>query len=93
MLDEDERDGIVDACAMLDPDFAPAPACSVCGAPMEWMTCYGASCEDGTIFGDALMEEDPLWYSLDDTEPCGECGGAGGWWQCFETHPGEMRRS
>lgn len=27
-------------------------------------------------------ELDPLWYDPNDTEPCAQCGGAGGWYWC-----------
>ena len=68
---------------VLESCYQDAPLCPTCGYRMEWRECE--DCEDGhTPFGQ-LHEEDPLWYDLDDVEPCQVCDGAGGWWRCPNT--------
>jgi hypothetical protein len=56
------------------------PRCKCCST--GWQTCWSCG-GDGGRDGEDLMEEDPLWYSLNDWENCDECGGKGGWNQCL----------
>jgi hypothetical protein len=76
-----------DGMVLEEPDDL-GPYCTVCGCELERELC--GLC-DGTGYRDdeELMEEDPLWYQPGDTEPCGECGGKGGWWHCpnVASHP------
>jgi|GEM_PF-3351071 hypothetical protein len=67
-----------------NPDDTPGggPYCPDCGQELEWIQCDAIGCEDGYIMGETLMEEDPLWYSPDDMEPCTQCDGKGGWLWC-----------
>jgi hypothetical protein len=63
-------------------DVAPGcdgPMCS-CGCEMEHTRCD--ACEDGFTAPGELYEMDPLWYDEDDSEPCHQCNGRGGWWWC-----------
>lgn len=55
--------------------------CKACGGIREWEDCDSCGGE-GAIDGERLGELDPLWYDLDDSEPCQQCAGNGGWWYC-----------
>lgn len=55
--------------------------CYACGASLEWIGCDVCGGEGGRD-GDALMEEDPLWYDGVEWEDCDQCSGDGGWWWC-----------
>lgn len=55
--------------------------CGRCGGEMERVVCERCDGEGLTRFGE-LYEEDPLWYTPNDKEQCGDCAGAGGWWRC-----------
>ena len=56
--------------------------CARCGSDVEWFECEHCGGEGETAPGE-LHEEDPLWYDEDDSEPCHQCGGAGGWRFCL----------
>ena len=59
------------------------PACPQCGKDTDWLPC--SQCfGNGGRDGEDLMEEDPLWYSVDDFETCDLCEGQGGWWRCWD---------
>lgn len=62
-------------------DDPHGPLCPHCGWDLERDLCDQCDGE-GFIDGERLVEEDPLWYSIDDTERCSECYGKGGWWRC-----------
>ena len=57
------------------------PFCKRCDGQMDWVDCW-SGCDDGYFDG---YEEDPLWYLPGELEECGNCGGKGGWWQCFNS--------
>ncbi len=59
-------------------EFDDSP-CRFCGAPLEWVECDACGGEGEY---DAY-ETDPLWYDPDDTAPCPQCEGDGGWWWCY----------
>ncbi len=46
----------------------------------EWIECDDCGGEGGRD-GEELMQEDPLWYDIDDWEPCQTCHGKGGWYE------------
>ncbi len=56
--------------------------CLMCGQEQEWVDCWNCGGQ-GYFDGETLMDEDPLWYSEDDTEACDVCRRAGGWWVCI----------
>ena len=64
-----------------DPMEMSGPFCSECGNELEWVECHTCGGEGGRD-GEELVEEDPLWYTLDDWERCTDCGGNGGWLEC-----------
>ena len=66
--------------------------CARCGSSVTEEVCSWCGGDGETQPGE-LYEEDPLWYDEDDTEPCHQCGGEGGWARCIsapewcDTHP------
>ncbi len=60
---------------------ASAPPCPSCRCSQECERCDDCGGEGYTPFG-LLHERDPLWHDPQDTQPCGMCDGAGGWWGC-----------
>lgn len=42
-------------------------SCLECGSQMEWVDCYSCFGE-GSFDSDDLMEDDPLWYDVVDSE-------------------------
>lgn len=54
-------------------------SCKCC--EMDWVDCWRCGGEGGDD-GEALMEEDPLWYGPDDFRPCDVCRQAGGFSTC-----------
>ena len=67
-----------DDWGLLDKDGAAEPICQECETPVEWIVCE--ACDgDGEY---ECYEEDPLWYDPDDTKPCPQCAGIGGWYIC-----------
>ena len=50
--------------------------CARCGSSVEWEQC-GACGGEGTTGPGELYEEDPLWYDMDDYEPCHQCNVSG----------------
>lgn len=56
--------------------------CARCGSDMYREEC-GNCGGDGCTAPGALYEEDPLWYDEDDSEPCPDCHGTGGWYVCL----------
>lgn len=56
--------------------------CAECGDSTSWLPCWNCSGEGGWD-GDALMDEDPLWYGPDDYRSCSECKRAGGHPYCI----------
>src|SRR3990170_9038380 len=56
--------------------------CVECGNPTSWLPCWNCSGEGGWD-GEELIEEDPLWYDIDDYRRCDECRGKGGWNYCI----------
>lgn len=69
-------------CAAHDdkPCNCKCQRCKCCS--LEWVDCWSCGGAGGTEPGD-LYDEDPLWYSPDDTEDCQICEGAGGWNDCI----------
>lgn len=59
------------------------PNCIHCGNPTSWLPCWNCGGEGGWD-GEDLMEEDPLWYDIDDYRRCDECRGKGGHDYCLE---------
>jgi len=55
--------------------------CKDCGQELDYIECDQCGGE-GFFDGEQLMEEDPLWYDVDDTEDCEQCAGKGGWHWC-----------
>lgn len=55
--------------------------CADCGGEVERQECWDCG---GEGFHDDLYEQDPLWYSPNDTEKCTTCDGIGGWYVCVE---------
>jgi DnaJ-class molecular chaperone len=53
--------------------------CISCCWPKEWEDCDQCGGEGRY----EAYEDDPLWYNKDDTEPCAQCDGKGGWWVCI----------
>lgn len=65
----------------MSADYLPA-FCKRCGCcTLEWIDCWQCGGEGHTEPGE-LYEDDPLWYSPGDTEPCHICAGNGGWNVC-----------
>ena len=62
--------------------------CARCGSSVEFEDCWYCGGEGFTAPG-ALYEEDPLWYDPEDSEPCRECRGNGGWLVCVSSGHGE----
>lgn len=58
--------------------------CARCGSSIEWEQCCACGGEGITGPGE-LYEEDPLWYDIDDYEPCHECDGHGSWGVCLSS--------
>lgn len=59
--------------------------CARCGSSTEPESCGRCGGEGYTDPGE-LYEEDPLWYDPDDTAPCHQCGGEGGWQICVSDY-------
>ena len=57
--------------------------CIECENPTSWLPCWNCGGEGGWD-GEALIEEDPLWYDADDYRRCDECRGKGGHDYCLE---------
>ncbi len=66
--------------------------CARCGSSVDFEPC-GACGGDGQTQPGELYEEDPLWYDMDSTAPCHQCGGQGSFGGCMsspeycESHP------
>jgi DnaJ-class molecular chaperone len=58
--------------------YEGGPYCKHCEQELDWEDCDACGGEGEY---DAY-EEDPLWFDPGDTEPCQQCGGAGGWYYC-----------
>jgi hypothetical protein len=70
--------------------YEGGPYCKHCEQELEWVECNECGGE-GYIDGERLVEEDSLWYSIDDTERCEQCEGKGGWHWCSNKEcPGKM---
>lgn len=67
---------MADDIGLLD-NYEQLATCSTCERELEWVECE--QCEDGQI---DVYDSDPMWYDPGDTEPCEQCGGAGGWYWC-----------
>lgn len=57
------------------------PACARCGGECERALCEECGGAGATEPGE-LHEMDPLMHDEDETKPCHQCGGVGGWWFC-----------
>jgi hypothetical protein len=62
------------------PDYDETP-CPKCGNHTVTKCCNDCGGDGWTEIGE-LYEQDPLWYDPDDTRPCGECRGRGGFHWC-----------
>ena len=67
--------------------YEGGPYCEHCEQELEWVECDPCGGEGEY---DAY-EEDPLWFDPGDTEPCHQCGGAGGWHWCANTQCSSKR--
>ena len=67
-----------DDYGFLDKNGAADPICEECESPVEWVECEACGGEGEY----ECYEEDPMWYDPDDTKPCPQCGGVGGWYVC-----------
>lgn len=56
--------------------------CARCGSSLDWISCEACGGEGITGPGE-LYEDDPLWYDVDDYEPCHQCGGQASWPSCL----------
>lgn len=65
--------------------------CPICGSDMDWTECEVCG-GDGEL---DCYDDDPMWYDEDDTEPCYQCGGSGGWHTCsnYRNHPAKEKSS
>lgn len=54
------------------------PVCQEHACDKVHVTCWSCGGEGYR----ELYEEDPLWYNIDDVEPCDICRGEGGWLVC-----------
>ena len=57
--------------------------CAECGDQTSWLPCWNCDGEGGWD-GEYLLEEDPLWYEIDDYRSCDECRGKGGHPYCIQ---------
>lgn len=64
-----------------DFDEPGGPTCARCGGDCERSAC-GECGGDGATAPGELHEQDPLLHDEDETMPCHQCGGTGGWWFC-----------
>jgi hypothetical protein len=64
--------------AVSEPDLCPR--CGCCST--TWEECWRCGGEGGDD-GEALMEEDPLWYGPDDWRDCDICHARGGFRLCL----------
>lgn len=56
--------------------------CAECESSTSWLPCWNCGGEGG-FDGEELMNEDPLWYDIDDYRVCDICRGKGGWHYCI----------
>lgn len=68
-------------CAGCELDGDTECQCARCGSSVARVRCDACGGSGRTEPGE-LQQEDPLRYDEDDTEPCHDCSGAGGWWKC-----------
>ena len=92
------KSGAAVACSALFGDNPPNDGreydcqCARCGSSVQWEQC-GACGGEGITGPGELYEQDPLWYDMDDYEPCHQCNGDASWGICLsspewcEAHP------
>lgn len=71
---------MADDYGLLDKDGDAGPICSECEGGLEWVECEQCGGEGEY----ECYDDDPEYYNEDDTKPCAQCGGVGGWYWCPE---------
>lgn len=78
---DDHKIDFVEAQPELDEPLPSPHQCPYCQYDEAWQECPSCHGSGQTEPGE-LYNLDPFWYAPEQVEPCSECAGAGGWWQC-----------